>query len=191
MREKNNKTPYELWHGKPTTVKYFIIFGSPCFIKKDDDYLGKFDPRLDEGIFLGYSSKSKAYRYFNKILHKIATSVNVKVHEFCNSCGENGNGENSAKKEEIEGAAQPSSSHSQNGTTSGNVYNNSKNVQSEVTYSFSDLEFGTTDIHFENEPESSHDKTIFKTPKFVQINHCVDQILPENRTRACWFLIIP
>ena len=30
------------------------------------DALGKFDPRSDEAIFLGYSSHSKAYKVFNK-----------------------------------------------------------------------------------------------------------------------------
>ena len=34
------------------------------YIKRDDD-IGKFDPRSDEGMFLGYSLKSKAYRCFN------------------------------------------------------------------------------------------------------------------------------
>lgn len=80
MRAKHNKTPYELWKGKPTTIKYFRIFGSPCYIKREDN-LGKFDARADEGIFLGYSSKSKAYKCFNKRLHKIVESVNVKIHE--------------------------------------------------------------------------------------------------------------
>jgi len=42
--EKNNeKTPYELWKGRPASVTYFNIFGSKCFIKINDDSLGKFD----------------------------------------------------------------------------------------------------------------------------------------------------
>jgi hypothetical protein len=36
IRVKNNKTPYELWKGKPTTIKYFKFFGSKCYIKRDD-----------------------------------------------------------------------------------------------------------------------------------------------------------
>ena len=42
-------------------MKYFRIFGSTCFILKDRENVGKFDSRSDEGIFLGYSSTSKAY----------------------------------------------------------------------------------------------------------------------------------
>ena len=60
------KTPYELWKGRKPNVKYFRIFGSTCFILKDRKNVGKFDFRSDEGIFLGYSSTSKAYRVYKK-----------------------------------------------------------------------------------------------------------------------------
>jgi hypothetical protein len=49
--------------------------------KRDDDKLGKFDSRLDDGIFLGYSSNKKAYIFYNLILHKIVESANVKVDD--------------------------------------------------------------------------------------------------------------
>ena len=29
-----HKTPYEIWFGHSPIVKYFIIFGSKCYIKK-------------------------------------------------------------------------------------------------------------------------------------------------------------
>ena len=64
IRKGMNKTPYELWFGHTNSIKYFRIFKSKCCIKRDDD-VGKFDPRSDEGMFLGYSLKSKAYRCFN------------------------------------------------------------------------------------------------------------------------------
>ena len=56
-----NKTPYELWKGKLANVKYFRIFESKCYIKREDKNLGKFESRVDEGIFVGYSRKRKAY----------------------------------------------------------------------------------------------------------------------------------
>ena len=43
---------------------------------------GKFDIKSDEGIFLGYSSKSKAYRCLNLSTHKVIESAHVKVDEF-------------------------------------------------------------------------------------------------------------
>ena len=52
VRKDINKTPYELWFGHSPIVKYFRIFGSKCYIKRDGD-IGKFDARSDEGMFLG------------------------------------------------------------------------------------------------------------------------------------------
>ena len=74
-----DKTPYELWfgHSRPS-VKYFRMFGSECYIRRDDN-IGKFDPRSDEGIFLGYSLKSKAYKCFNYRTKTIVECTNVKV----------------------------------------------------------------------------------------------------------------
>src|SRR5271156_6669889 len=80
VRKDTNKTPYELWFGHSPIVKYFRIFGSNSYIKRDDGF-GKFDARSDEGIFLGYSTKSKAYRCFNLRLKKIIESTHVKIDE--------------------------------------------------------------------------------------------------------------
>ena len=52
----NTQTPHELWYGKTPMVKYFKVFGSKFYINKTDEKLGKFEPRADEGILLGYSS---------------------------------------------------------------------------------------------------------------------------------------
>lgn len=65
LRPNYEKTPYELWKGIPYLEKYFKIFGSKCFIKINDGLLGKFDFRVDEGIFLGYSTQCKAYKCYN------------------------------------------------------------------------------------------------------------------------------
>jgi len=61
-------------------VKYLRVLGSKCYIKRDED-LWKLNTRSDEGIFLGYSTQSKAYRCFNKRLKKIVESVNARVDE--------------------------------------------------------------------------------------------------------------
>jgi hypothetical protein len=81
LRVNHDKTPYELWFDRPTSVKHFRVFGSKCYIKRDDDNLGKFDSRSYESIFLGYSSNKKAYIYYNLRLHKIVESANVKVDD--------------------------------------------------------------------------------------------------------------
>uniref|UniRef100_A0A2N9H7H1 Retroviral polymerase SH3-like domain-containing protein n=1 Tax=Fagus sylvatica TaxID=28930 RepID=A0A2N9H7H1_FAGSY len=45
------------------------------------DNLGKFDTKSDEGIFLGYSSNSKAYRVFNKRTMVVDESMHVVFYE--------------------------------------------------------------------------------------------------------------
>ena len=84
------KTPYELWKGRKPNVKYFRIFGSTCFILKDRENVEKFDSRSDEGIFLGYSSTSKAYRVYNKRTMKVMETVNVVINESSDSNSEKG-----------------------------------------------------------------------------------------------------
>ena len=79
----SSQTPHELWYGKTPTIKYFKVFGSKCYIKRTDEKHGKFEPREDEGILLGYSSWSKGYKCYNKILGKTIESINVAVDEAC------------------------------------------------------------------------------------------------------------
>lgn len=62
-------------------MKYFKIFGSKCFIKINDGSPGNFDSWVDEGIFLGYSPRSKAYKCYNYRLKKIVESIDVNVDE--------------------------------------------------------------------------------------------------------------
>lgn len=49
------------------------------YTKRDEENLVKFDSKFDEGIFLGYSMRSKAYRCYNKKLRRIVESANVSV----------------------------------------------------------------------------------------------------------------
>ena len=76
-----DKTPHELWYGRPALVKYFKVFGSNCYIERNKDDLGKFDSRNNEGTFLGYSSTKREYRCYNKRLHKIVESTDVKADD--------------------------------------------------------------------------------------------------------------
>ena len=85
FRPGTKKTPYELWKGRKLNVKYFIIFGSTCFILKDRENVGKFDTQSDEGIFLEYSFTSKAYRVLNKRNRKVMETVNVVIDEVSTS----------------------------------------------------------------------------------------------------------
>jgi len=77
-----NKTPYELFKGRKPNIMHLKIFGCKCYMHNNGkDALGKFDPRSDEAIFLGYSSHSKAYKVFNKRTLCIEESVHVLFDE--------------------------------------------------------------------------------------------------------------
>ena len=75
------KTPYELWYGYKPNVSYLKVFGSKCYILKESRK-GKFDVKGDEGIFLGYSCRSKTYNCLNFSTHKIIESAHVRIDEF-------------------------------------------------------------------------------------------------------------
>jgi len=81
LRNNTDKTPYKLWKGRPGNIKHFRVFGSKCYIRREDR-IGKFDSRVDERILLGYSSRSKAYKCYNLRLNKIVESINVKIDDY-------------------------------------------------------------------------------------------------------------
>ena len=81
LKKDSNQKPYELWYGYRPNASYLKVFGRKCYILKEP-MKGKFDVKSDEGIFLGYSSRSKSYKCFNLTTHKIIESAHVKIDEF-------------------------------------------------------------------------------------------------------------
>ena len=71
-------------------IGYFKVFGCKCFILNTKDNLGKFDPKSDVGIFLGYSNSSKAYRVYNKRTLVVEESMHVTLDESNPSSAEKG-----------------------------------------------------------------------------------------------------
>jgi hypothetical protein len=57
------------------------VFGSIFYIKREDDIIGKFDSRVDKGILVGYSRKSKAYKCSSPRLDRIVEIINVTINE--------------------------------------------------------------------------------------------------------------
>ena len=82
LRKGTSSTIYELWKGRKPTVKYFHVFGSKCYILADREQRRKLDPKSDEGIFLGYSSNSRAYRVFNSRTKAMMESINVIIDDY-------------------------------------------------------------------------------------------------------------
>jgi len=81
LRTGTTTTLYELWKGRKPIVKYFHVFGSKCYILSDRDYRRKMDPKSYEGIFLGYSTNSRAYRVFNSKTETVMESINVVIDD--------------------------------------------------------------------------------------------------------------
>jgi hypothetical protein len=83
LRNNTDKTPYELWKGRPTNVNHFRVFGSKCYTKIEDDKIGKFDSRVDKGVLVGYSSTRKTYKCYNLRLNKVVESIIITIDETC------------------------------------------------------------------------------------------------------------
>jgi hypothetical protein len=65
-------------------VKHFRVFGSKCYIKREDDIMGKFDSRLEKGVLVGYSCTRKAYKCYNMRVYKVVENINVTIDAFHN-----------------------------------------------------------------------------------------------------------
>jgi hypothetical protein len=74
-------TPYEILTGSKPNIKYFWVFGCKCFFQRKGVRLGKFDPKVVEGIFVGYGAKSHTYRVFNKSTGRVEESCSVVFEE--------------------------------------------------------------------------------------------------------------
>jgi len=76
------KTPYELYKGRKPNISHFKVFGCKCFVfYNSKDNIGKFDAKVDDGIFIGYSSHSHAYKIYNKRTMTVEESVHVVFDE--------------------------------------------------------------------------------------------------------------
>ena len=80
-------------------MKYFRVFGSKCYILNDQEILRKFDAKSDEGIFLGYSTTSRAYRVFNKRTKMVMESINMVIDNAITKVAIDDGGEGPSSKE--------------------------------------------------------------------------------------------
>nr|KAJ0190060.1 hypothetical protein LSAT_V11C800416990 [Lactuca sativa] len=77
----HKKTPYEMLKDRKPDVSFFHVFGCICYILNQRDPRSKFEPKADKGIFVGYSSISKAFRVFHVNRQCIEESIHVKFDE--------------------------------------------------------------------------------------------------------------
>lgn len=155
VKKCNDKTPYELWYGRTPNVNYLKVFGSRCFIKRDY-YTGKFHPKSDEGTFLGYYTKRKDFKCFNKRTKKIVESLNVKVDEYSDESDDTSKS-NSANDEQ-------------------NLVIIELEVQKDVEHNSADEDAQLIEVEEDEEQEDviAPEQVI---PRYVRLNHSEDQIV--------------
>nr|GEX59404.1 putative ribonuclease H-like domain-containing protein [Tanacetum cinerariifolium] len=67
--------------GTKPALSFMRPFGCPVTIFNTIDHLGNFDGKADEGLFVGYSTNSKAFRVFNSRTRIVEENLHVKFSE--------------------------------------------------------------------------------------------------------------
>jgi transposase InsO family protein len=80
-RINNAKTPQELWTKIKPTVSHLRIIGSRVFARNNKPNKGKFSPRSEEYVMIGYSPESKAYRLWKRGTKNVIKARDVKFLE--------------------------------------------------------------------------------------------------------------
>ncbi|KAJ9565617.1 hypothetical protein OSB04_001583 [Centaurea solstitialis] len=71
------QTRYHILFGRIPSVGHFRMFGCKCFVLNETENRGKFGPKSDELVFVGYSKSSIAYRVLNRQTRIVTESINV------------------------------------------------------------------------------------------------------------------
>nr|GEV19937.1 hypothetical protein [Tanacetum cinerariifolium] len=81
VTKPHNKTPYALLHGRTPSIGFMRPFSCPVTILNTLDSLGKFERKVDEGVLVGYSVSSKAFRVFNSRIRIVQETLHVNFLE--------------------------------------------------------------------------------------------------------------
>nr|GEV75364.1 hypothetical protein [Tanacetum cinerariifolium] len=79
--KRHEKTTYDMLRGRSPDISYFYMFGCPVHIHSHKDHLGKFDEKVDDGFFLGFSPVAKTFRVLNIIRQEIEETILVTFSE--------------------------------------------------------------------------------------------------------------
>jgi hypothetical protein len=58
------KTPCEMWTDRKPTLNYLHVWGCPAEARIFNSSIGKLDPQTVSSHFIGYSDKSKGFRFY-------------------------------------------------------------------------------------------------------------------------------
>ncbi|GKF22434.1 retrovirus-related pol polyprotein from transposon TNT 1-94, partial [Tanacetum coccineum] len=79
--KRHGKTANDVLRGIAPDINYFHVFGCPVHIHNHRDHFGKFDEKVDDGFFLGYSPVAKAFRVFNIRRQEMEETIHVTFSE--------------------------------------------------------------------------------------------------------------
>nr|GEX20347.1 hypothetical protein [Tanacetum cinerariifolium] len=90
IHSRHNKTSYELLRDRKPNVEYFYVFGSLCYPTNNQHDPRKMKPKVDIGIFIGYSETSRGFQIYNLHTKKIMETIHVKFDELTAMASEHG-----------------------------------------------------------------------------------------------------
>jgi len=76
-----DKTPYEALNGSKPSIKHLRVFGCSAYVHVPKDERSKIDSKSKKCIFLGYSTVTKGYRFYDSSTKKIIFSRDVVFDE--------------------------------------------------------------------------------------------------------------
>ncbi|GJS92986.1 retrovirus-related pol polyprotein from transposon TNT 1-94 [Tanacetum coccineum] len=88
IRLRHGKIPYELLHDKLPGLLFFHVFGALCYPTNDSENLGKLQPKVDIGIFIGYAPTKKAFQIYNQRTRRIIETIHVDFDELTTKASE-------------------------------------------------------------------------------------------------------
>jgi hypothetical protein len=76
-----NKTPYELWVGRKPSLNHLRVWRCPCEARPYKPSEKKLDERTVSCYFIGYSERSRGYKFYNPTEHTVFESGSAKFFE--------------------------------------------------------------------------------------------------------------
>nr|GEX99959.1 retrovirus-related Pol polyprotein from transposon TNT 1-94 [Tanacetum cinerariifolium]GEY64817.1 retrovirus-related Pol polyprotein from transposon TNT 1-94 [Tanacetum cinerariifolium] len=77
----HDKIAYHIINDRKPLIKHLHIFGCICYLTKDGENLDKMKEKGDSCILVGYSTRSKGYRVYNKRTRLIVESIHIRFDE--------------------------------------------------------------------------------------------------------------
>ncbi|KAL8088428.1 hypothetical protein AgCh_038276 [Apium graveolens] len=78
IKKNLGKSPYSILSKRKPSVNHLHVFGRKCYVMKDNsEYVGKFDSKVFEAIFMGYSLERTAYKVYVLKQKKIMENTDV------------------------------------------------------------------------------------------------------------------